>query len=280
MDSSYGNVARIAGALFIIATVTALASAVFLGSSLDAPVNLTVVAANENQVVAAVILWLILAVSVIGIGFVMYPILGKHDESLALGYFGLRLVEAVFIVVASVSILSLLSLGQEYAAGSLDANQYVPSGALLLALQDWSFVIGTLIFLGLGGLPLNYLLHRSKLVPRWLSVWGLIGATGVLLYGLLELFGVGSESIPTAVLAAPIGVQEMVFSVWLVIKGFNEPAIDPESTSTETASLGACTSSSLFIQFMYVHSFPTRCLIFLLARMEVQRPHGPGEEVH
>jgi len=84
----------------------------------------------------------------------------------------------------SLSLLSLLTLSQEYVAGALDATYYQPSGSLLLALYDWSFVIGTLIFLGLGGLCLNFLLYQSKLVPRWLSVWGLVGAALVFLYGL------------------------------------------------------------------------------------------------
>jgi hypothetical protein len=82
-------------------------------------------------------------------------------------------------------------------------------------------VIGTLIFLGLGGLPLYYITYQLKLVPRWLSVWGLIGAACVLLYGLISLF-----DLDPSILAAPIAVQEMVFAVWLIVKGFNLSAIE------------------------------------------------------
>jgi hypothetical protein len=166
---------------------------------------------------------LILAVSVLGIGVMMFPVLRKYDEGLALGYAGIRLIETVFIITASLSLLSLLTLSQEYAAGALDAAYYQPSGTLLLASYDWSFVIGTLIFLGLGGVCLNYLLYQSRLVPRWLSGWGLIGATLVLLYGLLSLFG-----LDPSFLAAPIAVQEMVFAVWLIAKGFNPSAVASE----------------------------------------------------
>jgi len=93
----------------------------------------------------------------------------------------------------------------------------------LLALQNWSFEIGTLIFLGLGGFFIYYPLYELKLVPRVLSIWGLIGAACVLLYGLLGLFGLTADSVALNVLAAPIAIQEMIFAVWLIIKGFNSP---------------------------------------------------------
>jgi len=220
MDS-YRKIAIIVGVLFITATVTAILSIVFLGSTLETPLNFDTVSSNENQVIIAVIFWLILAVSVTGIGVMMYPILKKHNEGLALGYVGLRLIESICIIIASISLLSLLTLSQECVAGTFDATYYQSIGSLLLTLQNWSFEIGTLIFLGLGGLFLNYSLYELKLVPRLLSVWGLIGAACVLLYGLLGLFGLTTDSIILNLLAAPIAVQEMALAVWLIVKGFN-----------------------------------------------------------
>jgi hypothetical protein len=222
---TYKNTARIVGVLFIAATAITILSIIVLGSTLDAPDYLVNVPENENQVIIAVICELILAVSVVGIGFMMFPILKEHVESLALGYVALRLIETLLIIVASISLLSLLTLSQEYVAGSLDASYYEPLGTSLLALRDWAFVIGTMIFLGLGGLPLYYILYQSKLVPRWLSAWGLIGAASVLLYGLLSLFG-----LDPAFLAAPIAVQEMVFAVRLIVRGF-----DPSEIAAEAA---------------------------------------------
>jgi hypothetical protein len=170
--------------------------------------------------IIAVILWLILAVSVMGIGVLMFPVLKTSDEALALGYAGIRLIETVFIIAASISLLAIVTLSQDYSAGASDATSYQPAGAVLVALHDWSFVIGTLIFLGLGGLCLNYLLYQLRLVPRWLSVWGLIGAALVLLYGLISLFGPDP-----GFLAVLIAVQEMVFAVWLIVKGFSPSGI-------------------------------------------------------
>jgi hypothetical protein len=225
MDS-YRKTAIIVGALFIIATVTAILSIGVLGSTLDTPVNFNRISENETEIVISVILWLILAGSVMGIGFMIYPILRKRNEGLAIGYVGFRLTEAILIVIAAISIISLFTLSQEYVSGTLDISYYQPLSSLLLALQDWSFEIGTLIFLGLGGLVLNYLLYELKIVPRFLSIWGLIGAACVLLYGLLGLFGFTAESITLNLLAAPIAIQEMVFAVWLIVKGFDTSKID------------------------------------------------------
>jgi hypothetical protein len=221
--------ATIVGVLFITATVTAIMGLGFLGSTLEPPDYLVNVSENETQVIIATLLELILAVSVMGIGVFMFPILKRYIESLALGYVVIRLTEAIFIIVASISLLALLTLSEEYVGGVADAALYLPSGTLLLALRDWAFVFGTLIFLGLGGLPLYYLLYRSRLVPRWLSVWGLIGATLILITGILGLFGLDPESNVTTLLALPIALQEMVFAVRLIIRGFDAAAMAPES---------------------------------------------------
>ena len=227
MDS-YRKIALLIGILFIIATVTAILTIAFLGNTLDTPLNFDTVSENEFQVVIAVLFWIILAVSVAGIGFMMYPILKKYHEGFALGYISFRLVESVCIIISSISLLSLLTISKEYVGGTLEAIYYQPSGNLLLALQNWSFEIGTLIFLGLGGFFIYYPLYELKLVPRVLTLWGIIGAACVLLYGLLGLFGLTADSVTLNVLAAPIAIQEMVFAVWLIVKGFTVQEIKIE----------------------------------------------------
>jgi len=218
MDSDRKS-ATIVGLLFIIATVTALVTIVFIGDSLDPAAYLTRVAANETNMVLAVVFWIILAISVTGIGVMVYPVIKKYHEGIALGYIGFRLIESICIIIASISVLVLLTISKEYVGGTVDVMYYQPVGSLLLALQEWSFEIGTLIFLGFGGLFLYYPLYKMRLVPWVLSIWGLIGAVCVLIYGVLSLFGLG-DSMVVNVLAAPIAVQEMVFAVWLIVKGF------------------------------------------------------------
>jgi hypothetical protein len=220
------KISIIVGLLFIIATVTAILTIAFLGTTLETPLNFGSVSENEFQVIIAVLLWIILAISVAGIGFMMYPILKKYHDGFALGYISFRLVESVCIIISSIAVLSLLTISKEYIAGTVEAIYYQPSGNLLLALQNWSFEIGTLIFLGLGGFFIYYPLYELKLVPRVLTIWGLIGAACVLLYGLLSLFGLTAGSETLNLLAAPIAIQEMVFAVWLIVKGFNTSALD------------------------------------------------------
>jgi hypothetical protein len=233
--NSYRKTAIIVGVLFIIATAASLLVAVFLGSTLAASNYLSSVSANENQVIIAMIFELIAAVSALGTAVMLFPVLKKTIESLALGYVVLRLIENIFYIAGALSLVIILTVGQGYVAGASNASYYQPLGTLLLALHDWSIWMGTLIFFGLGSLTLNYLLYQSKLVPRFLSVWGLIGAALVLLYGLLSLFSLTPDMLFSilTILALPIAVQEMVFAVWLIVKGFNPAAIASLSPQVE-----------------------------------------------
>jgi hypothetical protein len=218
----YKRTGLIVGLLFIIATVTAILTIVILGSTLETPLDAAIIAENEYNIGLAAVFWLILAASVTGIGFMMYPILKKNYESLALGYISFRITESICIIISTITLLSILTISQNYISGNLDTANYQSIGSILLALQEWSFEIGTLIFLGLGGLFLYYPLYELRYIPRWLSVWGLIGAICVLLYGLLGLFGF-ADSMIVNILAAPIAIQEMVFAVWIITKGFKIP---------------------------------------------------------
>ena len=229
MDS-YRKTGIIVGLLFITATVTSILGTVSLGSILDAPNYLINVSAHGNQVMMAVVFFLIAASSAFAIAFMLFPILKRHIESLAMGYVVLRIFENVFYVVGTLSLLVMLTVSQNYVAGAVDASYYQVLGILLLALKDWAGLIGTLIFAGLGSMTLNYVLYQSKLVPRWLSLWGFIGAALIVLLGLFGVLGLGMGfNSPFALLAIPIAVQEMVFAVWLIAKGFNPSVIASES---------------------------------------------------
>ena len=209
--------ARIVGVLNIIVMVSAIISGdVFLGSIND-PDYLTAVSANENQVLIGVFLMLTLVASVVAIPIMMFPILRKHSERLAVGYVGARIFEGFAdVVIYGISPLLLLTLSRDFVnAGAPDASYFQTSGALLLAVYDWSNVLENFPY-ALGGLIFNYLWYKSKLIPRWLSVWGLIGATLMLATGLLRMFD------PSLLyLVFLIFVQEMVLAVWLIAKGFN-----------------------------------------------------------
>ena len=218
---------KVVGVLFVVATVASIVGAVALGSVLDEPDYLITIAAHESQLILAALLFLTAALSAFATAFLLFPILKRHAEGLAAGYLGLRAFENVFYVASVVGLLMMLTVGQSDAIGAAGASDLLLLGAVLLGLHDWSSLLGTLIFFGLGAVILNYVLHQSRLVPRWLSRWGLIGGALVVLYGLLGVFGFeASLGSPAMLLAMPIAVQEMVFAGWLLTKGFDQHEAD------------------------------------------------------
>jgi hypothetical protein len=210
--------ARVVGVLFIVATSTAIVGGSLL-LPLGEPDYLVAVAAAEGRIVSGVLIELLLVMSVVAIAVMMYPLLKRQDEGLALGYIGARTVEGVLLLAAAVSGLLVLSLAQEYAAAGAADVRVV--GDSLLAARDWTYLTGSLVMFGVTALILNGLLYRSRLVPTWLSVWGLFGGGLAVARGLLEMYGVEFTALMQGIFTAPIGVQEMVFAVWLIVKGFD-----------------------------------------------------------
>ena len=221
--------ATIVGILFIIATVSPILTFFFL-DSLESPDFLVTIAANETKVIQGLLIELVWALAVLSIPVMIFPVLKKHDEGLALGFVGFRFIEAVSVIVHSIILLGLLALSQEYVtAGAPAGSIYLTLGGLLLAARDGAFLIGSGIIWSLSALVLNYALLQSKLVPRWLSGWGLVGGTLSLTVYLSQLFGMALSDW----LFFPIASQEMIFAVWLIVKGFNPTAIASLSTKTE-----------------------------------------------
>jgi hypothetical protein len=222
--------ARISGVLFITATVAGIISAVLLGPILEAPDYLAKVSANENQWLIGVLFNFIMAVAGASIAIPMYPILKKHNNGMALGSVGFRIIEGALFSVGVISLLLLVTLSQEFVqAGAPDASYFQTVGELLVGVSTFSLVIGGLAF-SLGALMYYYLLYQSKLIPRWLSGWGLIGVTLGLAAYLNQFFSpsaFASSGIDIGHL--PIFLQEMVFAVWLIVKGFNSSAIASKS---------------------------------------------------
>lgn len=225
MDSDR-RTAVVVGVLFIIATVASIFGSVVLGSALDGDDYLTSVSAD--QMVPAALLFLVAATSAFGTAILLYPILRKHSEGLAAGYVGLRAFENILYVTGVVALLVMLSVSSSASVEQAAGSDLVPLGSALLALHSWAVLLGTLIFFSLGALTLNYVLYRSRLVPRWLSVWGLVAAIGTLSYGLLGIFGVDTGlGSPYMLLAMPIAFQEMVFAGYLVARGLRVNAGRP-----------------------------------------------------
>ncbi len=226
--NSNRKTAIIAGALFLTAIVAWLVGYSLIESVTSAPEYLTNVSANENRVIIGALIELINSVAVVGIAVTLFPILKQHNERIALGYVGFRIIEATVLAVSLIFPLSLITLGREYVkAGASGATYFQNLGDLLLAGRYWSGQMVP-IFVGLGGLMLCYLLYRSKLVPRFISVWGLIGYALLITVPLSEIFGY-SEGV---ILGLPVGLFEIFLAIWLIVKGFNSSAIVAESAKT------------------------------------------------
>ena len=221
--------ARIVGVLFITATVAGLIGGVILGPILEAPDYLAEVSANENQVLIGAFFLFIMAAAGASIAIPMYPILRKHNIGIALGSVVFRIIEGGLFMVGVIFLLLLVTLSQEFVkVGAPDASYFQTSGELLVGGMNLGLLIGGLAF-SLGALMYYYLFYQSKLIPRWLSGWGLVGvALGLAAY--LNQFFSASASSGIELGHIPIFLQEMVLAVWLIVKGFNSSAIASEST--------------------------------------------------
>jgi hypothetical protein len=216
MDSDR-RTAVIVGILFVAATAASLL-ATQLTTSTSASDYLTRVSANANQVKIGVISELAAALSVVLIPAFLFPILRRYDEGVAIGYLGLRIVEAIVMVVGAVGTLLLVTLSQQYVnTGAPAASSYQATGGVLLGISTWTFVLDPLVF-GVGALLFYGLLARTRLVPLWLSLWGVVGAVLVIAAAFTGLFGTFQYG-----LAVPIAVQEMVLAGWLILRGFSLP---------------------------------------------------------
>jgi len=232
--NSNRKIARIAGVLFITATVANILGVVFLNPILNNPDYLLQIFANENRVLIGALFLLIGAFASASIAISLYPILRRYNEGLALGSVGFRIIEGVLYIVGVIGVLSLFTLSQEFVkAGAPISSYFQTSGVLLLAGYDWANLTAVLAFY-LGALMYYYIFYQSKLIPRWLSGWGLVGATLGIVASMLVMFGfISYMSTIQVVLNLPIGVQEMVLAVWLIVKGFNSSAIASGSAKTD-----------------------------------------------
>ncbi len=228
--------AIVAGALFIIATVASITGSGFTGSILGASDYLARISANGTPIMVGALLTFIAAATSAGIAISLYPVLRKYNEGLALGAVGFRLIEAVFYIVGAVCMLALDAVSLEYVSGgSQGASYFQALSHLLLTVDDLAgFVFGVLAFC-VGALMYYCIFYQTKLIPRWLSIWGLVAIVALLSAALITLFDGEPFSVSGSliVLALPIALQEMVLAVWLIVQGFNPSAITAGSTPVD-----------------------------------------------
>jgi hypothetical protein len=218
--------AIIVGVLFILG-FAGVFSAVVVKPILDDPNLLIKLTENKNLVMMGALSELIMAFACANIAIWLYPVLKKHNKFLALGAVGLRIIENVFQIVATLGLL-LLTLSQEVVkADALTASTFQTAGALLLAVRFWASQVLAGIAFCLGALMYYYVFYQSKLIPRWLSGWGLIAITLHLVAVFITMFcQINPFSTPSILLLSmPIFFQELTLAAWLIVKGFNPSAV-------------------------------------------------------
>ena len=225
--------ARIVGALFIIATATAVIGDLLLRPIRDDADFLGDFAAHEDRVIIGVLTEVVLALSVVAIAALLFPILKRQNEGMALSYVGVRILEGAIILVGGLSSLLLLSASDASVEAGASDVAIKPVGDLLIEVREWTDLLGPAIVFGVSALILYSLLYQAELVPRWLSVWGFIGAVLILVAGLLQMWGEDSTSVTSILLTIPIGLNEMVLAVWLMAVGVKSPIGDPEPLRAE-----------------------------------------------
>jgi hypothetical protein len=213
--------------LFLITFITAIPAFFFYVPVLDDP-RYIVGAGADTRVSFGAFLELLLIIANIGTAVVLFPILRRQNEILALGYVTARIVECVFIALGIISLLTVVTLRQETA--SADAGSLVAVGQSLVALHDWTRLLGPGFVVGLGnGLMLGYLMYRSALVPQPMAVLGLIGGPLIIASGVAVLLGViEAGSVWQAIATIPEFFWELSLGIWLTVKGFNPSVIASE----------------------------------------------------
>ena len=221
--NSETNAARMTGILFIACTGAAIVSGAFLLPILEAPDYLSQISANATSVMLGALFYFIMAALGAAIVIPMYPILKRYNESMALGAVGFRIIEGAIFMVGVFLVMLLVPLSQGFVnAGSPADSPFQTLGEMLVAGYTIDHAVVPAVFsFSIGALMYYIIFYQTRLVPRWLSVWGLIGILLGIANGLLDMFGgVPVESI-SMLLDLPIFINEMVLAVWLIVKGFD-----------------------------------------------------------
>jgi hypothetical protein len=172
--TSTRTIAAVTGVLFLITFITSIPAAFVLYPPVLTDPNYILGAGADMGVKLGALLEVILVVANIGPAVVLYPLVKRQNHIVALGYVTARVVESTIIAVGILSLLSIVTLRQDFAgAAGADAAALVPVGGALVAVHDATFLLGPGFLAGLGnGILLGYLMYRSGLVPRAWPCWG------------------------------------------------------------------------------------------------------------
>jgi len=228
--------ALVGGWLYLITFIASIPAAlVLLPPVLEHP-DFILGAGSETAVLWGLSLDVINALACIGTAVALFPVVKRQSETLALGFVTSRVLEAATILVGVVSLLAVVTLRQDLAgATGAEAGSLVIAGQSLVAVRDWTFLLGPGVMAGINALLLGTLMYRSALVPRVIPLVGLIAAPLILGSSTATLFGFFDQLSPVAaLLALPVGLWELSLGLWLVIKGFKPSPVTAGMVATSS----------------------------------------------
>ncbi|WP_024772242.1 DUF4386 domain-containing protein [Aquimarina macrocephali] len=212
---------RLAGLLFIAGMVAGVFS---IAPSIDSTKYLTEAAANSNNVITDAFFQFIMSLAYLGIAILLYPIIKRFDGSLAIGFLSFRIISATLVIFGTILLLSILALSQEFVYNSPNSTLDLKAlGNVFKIMRDYINHVFMVLVLCIGNFMLYILLMKSKLIPQWLSVWGLIGtllsgaASILILFQVIEI--ITAEYL---ILNVPTALLELVLGIWLLVNGFDK----------------------------------------------------------
>lgn len=225
--------AAAAGGLYFLGTVFGIGSAVFGGevvssivssTPISTPDFLAMVAENASQINVGAFFILMMGLSLVAMTIFLYPLFRRDSLELAMGMVLFRgALEGTYYMISVLALLTLVALGHQYAAAGDNSTALQAMGQVLYEFQSFLGPVGTIAFL-IGATCLYISFYRTKLIPRWLSIWGFIGVVPYMAYALLHFFHLdNSIGFYLQMVLAP---QELVMGLWLVIKGFDQDAVN------------------------------------------------------
>lgn len=225
---SYRKTATTIGVIYLLGMVVAIGGNVLIESILGASDPLAAVGASKLLIGVGAVLWLLAVAGDAAHGILMFPVLKPFSERIAVGYLGARIMDAVFVGMMAILILCQVPLANEYLKGG--ASETVQAlGAVFSQAQLYAYHFGMLT-VGVAGVMLCYAFFKTRLVPRFLGAWGLVGYAIILGGSVLEILGFNLNSIHTI----PGGLWELFIGVWLIVKGFSNSAVPVERTTAPT----------------------------------------------
>lgn len=236
IGASARKLAIAAGVFYLITHITAIGAAILYDPILN-NARYIVGAGLDTQVIAGALLDVICALGIVGTAVALFPVVKRQNEGIALGYVGLRTLEAGIIAIGVVPLLAIVTLRQ-HLTGTTDSATLVTLSSVLVAFYNWTSLLGPGLVCGTNTVLMAYLMYKSRLVPRFIPVLGLVGGPLIFAITAARMFDI-TEQFPSwiGIVVIPIFAWEVTLAIWLITKGFKSLVSASESSQPATNDL-------------------------------------------